>query len=185
MQCAVRNVDYSCLKATVTNRRGEEIHPRGIRTNRAPDKERVVEEQHVTPIQFGTPGHSQHLQVTIQSLTHRFHLPRSLPIRNEALRLPLLGDFYASPQQVYGRPDWDFVLKGFIDAGRTIRNAPRNGLPRPLGETNDFLLGVGAGAELRFRQNLTVRVDWGQALRSTPDVKRGSSEVNLLFSVVY
>ena len=45
--------------------------------------------------------------------------------------------------------------------------------------------GVGVGAEFRYRQNLTVRVDWGQALRSTPDVRRGSHEVNLLFSVVY
>jgi len=119
------------------------------------------------------------------SAEYRFHLPRSLPIRNEPLKLPMLGDFYVSPQQVYGRPDWDFVLKGFIDAGKTIRNKPRSGRPRPIGETNEFLLGVGFGAELRYRQNLTVRVDWGQALRSTTDVRRGSHEVNLLFSVVY
>jgi len=123
--------------------------------------------------------------VWVASAEYRFHLPRALPIRNEPLKVPLLGDFRASPQQVYGRPDWDFVLKGFIDAGKTIRNKPRDGAPRPLGETNEFLLGVGFGAELRFRQNLTVRVDWGQALRSTQDVQRGSHEVNLLFSVVY
>ena len=62
--------------------------------------------------------------VWIASAEYRFHLPRSLPIAREPLDLPVIGDFRAAPQQVYGRPDWDFVIRAFVDhryAARRIR----------------------------------------------------------------
>ena len=123
--------------------------------------------------------------VWVASFEYRFHLPRALPIQREPLQVPVLGDFRAAPQQVYGRPDWDFVIKGFFDAGKTVRNSPTDGSPRPVGEKNELLLSVGVGAEFRFRHNLTLRVDWGHSLQSTQDVSRGSDRVHFLFSVVY
>jgi hypothetical protein len=133
--------------------------------------------------------------VWIASAEYRFHLPRSLPIAREPLDLPVIGDFRAAPQQVYGRPDWDFVIRAFVDAGRTVRN-PRPDGTRPPGEVNETLLGAGIGAEFRFRHNLTARVDWGHALKdagcggSTGAAgacrdERGDDELHFLFSVVY
>lgn len=130
--------------------------------------------------------------VWVASAEYRFHLPRLLPIRREALDVPVIGPFRAAPQQVYGRPDWDFVIRGFVDAGRTIRNPLSNGTRQP-GERNDTLLGVGVGAEFRFRHNLTARVDWGYPLRaagcsadgSVCRTERGDDELHFLFSIVY
>jgi len=130
------------------------------------------------------PSESVGDSVWVATLEYRFHLPRALPIQREPVRVPLLGDFRAAPQQVYGRPDWDFVIKAFIDAGKTIRNQPSD--PTIVtGEEDDTLLGVGIGGEFRFRHNLTVRVDWGHALRSAGDIERGNNEVYFLFNVVY
>lgn len=130
------------------------------------------------------PSQSVGDTVWVASAEYRFHLPRALPIQREPLQVPLLGTFRAAPQQVYGRPDWDFVIRGFVDAGRTIRN-PRPDGTRPPGEVNETLLGTGIGAEFRFRHNLTVRVDWGHALKSAGETKRGDDELYFLFSVVY
>jgi len=92
---------------------------------------------------------------------------------------------------VYGRPDWDLVFRGFIDYGRTERVQ----LPPPaFRELNDTLLGAGAGIEFRFKQYLTVRADWGRALKSSkarddaqlgPRVRKGQDRFHLLFSVLY
>jgi hypothetical protein len=130
--------------------------------------------------------------VWVASAEYRFHLPRALPIQREPFRLPGLGDFRAAPQQVYGRPDWDFVIKGFVDAGQTTRNELPNGL-RPLNERDESLLGAGVGAEFRFRHNWTVRVDWGHALKEAGcvgspvvcSVEKGDDEVHFLFNLVY
>ena len=129
--------------------------------------------------------------VLVASAEYRFHLPRALPVIREPLSVPLLGDFRAAPQMVYGRPDWDLVFRGFIDYGRTERVQ----LPPPaFRELNDTLLGAGAGIEFRFKQYLTVRADWGRALKSSkarddaqlgPRVRKGQDRFHLLFSVLY
>jgi hypothetical protein len=129
--------------------------------------------------------------VFIASAEYRFHVPRLLPVRREPLNLPLLGDFRAAPQQVYGRPDWDLTLRAFVDVGRAIRNANNaSGVLR----TDDFeddetLVGAGFGAELQFRSNLRARVDWATPLTSSSENRSGSfgekSELHVLFSVLY
>jgi len=97
---------------------------------------------------------------------YAFHLPRSLPISREPLKLPWVGDFRLAPQQVYGRPDWDLVFRGFVDVGKSIRNNPQLGSGTEL---NQFLVGAGAGVELAFKGNLTVRVDWARGIHQEVD----------------
>lgn len=123
--------------------------------------------------------------VLIGSFEYRFHLPHSLPIAREPTRLPGLGAFRLAPQQVYGRADWDLVLRAFLDGAVTGANKrPDRGL-----EPNEFLLGAGVGAELVIRNNFRARFDWGRALRdndsTTTPVDAGDDEFHLLFMVLY
>ncbi len=92
---------------------------------------------------------------------YRFHIPRSLPIRRRPVDLPWVGDFRISPQQIYGRPDWDLIFRAFVDAGRSVRN------DRQLAtgtEVNQTLVGAGVGLEFVFRGNLRARVDWAHGI---------------------
>ncbi len=137
--------------------------------------------------------------VVIGTFEYRFHLPHSLPVQREPMKVPLLGDFRVSPQQVYGRPDWDLILRAFVDAGVTHRNKrppqadPCGTFPdppcAPRLERGDVLVGSGLGAELRIRNYLRVRVDWATALTSSHSVNHpvdvGDQEVHFLFSVLY
>jgi hypothetical protein len=125
--------------------------------------------------------------VVVGSLEYRFHIPRALPVEREPLRIPYLGDFRAAPQQVYGRPDWDFILRAFVDVGRAIRNGDA-----AIGATepDETLIGAGLGAELTFRSNFRARVDWGNVLKGTSDsiahpAEVGDYEINVLFSLLY
>jgi hypothetical protein len=104
--------------------------------------------------------------VYIGSAEYRFHLPRSLPISRKPVRLPWVGDFRVAPQQVYGRPDWDLIFRGFIDAGKSIRNNPQLASGTEL---DQFLVGAGAGIEFVYKGNLTVRVDWARGIHQEVD----------------
>jgi len=97
------------------------------------------------------------------TIEYRFHLANQLPIRREPIDIPWLGSFRLQRQQAYGRPDWDLILRGFVDAGYTQRNT--NALSAP-GADSQFLLGVGAGVELRLLDKFSARADWGHSLRS-------------------
>lgn len=127
--------------------------------------------------------------VYVGSVEYRFHVPRALPVRREPLAMPLLGDFRASPQQVYGRPDWDFIFRAFVDVGR----AERNEANRLAGERDQTLLSAGVGAELQIFSNVRARVDWAVALEDELGVggngreivNSGDSEIHALFSIVY
>jgi len=147
---------------------------------------------------FSVRGYPQSTSVGddawVASAEYRFHLPRFLPVKREPLKVPGIGRFRVAPQQVYGRPDWDLILRGFIDYGRTRRNDRALATTR---ETNETLVGVGAGIEFQYRSNLVARIDWGRALRDSkedfdgnpltndPVVRKGHDEIHLLFSVLY
>jgi hypothetical protein len=121
----------------------------------------------------------------IGTFEYRFHLPHSLPVAREPTQLPLLGDFRVAPQQVYGRADWDLILRAFIDTALTSSNERPNADLEP----SEFLLGTGVGTELVIRNNLRARVDWGIALKSnespTTRVDAGDHQFHLLFTVLY
>ena len=119
--------------------------------------------------------------VYIGSAEYRFHLPRSLPISRKPVKLPWVGDFRLAPQQVYGRPDWDLVFSGFIDAGKSIRNNPELASGTEL---NQFLVGAGAGIEFIYKGNLSVRVDWARGIHQevdcSPTTPSGSPDLGCL-----
>jgi hemolysin activation/secretion protein len=124
--------------------------------------------------------------VLIATAEYRLHLPRALPYSEEPGRfmgrpMPLLGtNFRWVPQQPYGRADWDLVLKGFVDAARTINSNPFSF------EQDQTLVSAGIGAELTLRSNLAVRVDWGIALDEIAGtVDSGSSRVHFAASIFY
>lgn len=127
--------------------------------------------------------------VWIGSVEYRFHLPRALPIAREPLRIPLLGDFRAAPQQVYGRPDWDLTLRAYVDFGHTTRN-DRTSVGGGVLEFNQTLIGAGIGAELQIKSNIRARIDWATALKATDNrlsnpTDVGDSQVHVLFSILY
>lgn len=125
--------------------------------------------------------------ILVASAEYRFHVPRILPIQPEPLNIPLLGDFRAAPQMIYGRPDWDFIIKGFIDYGQTKRVQGSHPTQPLAYEPGDKLLGAGAGVEFRYKHHVTVRADWGRVLKRPNDrhVKVGDNRFHLLFSVLY
>ncbi len=123
--------------------------------------------------------------VIIGSFEYRFHLPHSLPVAREPVSLPVVGDFRVAPQQVYGRADWDFILRAFVDVAATSAN----GSPGGVDEPGEFLAGAGVGAELLIRSNFRARLDWATALMSndstTSSVEAGDHEFHMLFQILY
>lgn len=142
---------------------------------------------------FSVRGYDQSVAVgdtvVVGSFEYRFHLPRALPISRRPLRLPLIGDFRIAPQQVYGRPDWDLMLRAFVDAGRAVRNDSQQS-GTGAGEFDQTLIGAGIGAELVFRSNLRARLDYAFALKDTNGqlsnpAKVGDSALHVLVSLLY
>jgi len=119
--------------------------------------------------------------VLLATAEYRFHLPRALGIQPNPTKFKLFGDpFRLLPQQPYQRPDWDFILRGFIDGGQVLQSAIVSG------EFNDTLVGTGVGAELQIYQNIDIRGDWALALTNLTDrVKTGSSRFTLLVTLLY
>lgn len=137
--------------------------------------------------------------VYLGTAEYRFHIPRSLPIRRRPVDLPWVGDFRVSPQQVYGRPDWDLVFRAFVDAGKSVRNDRQLATGTEVDQT---LVGAGVGLEFIFRGNLRARVDWAHGIYqsttcdptdvtspSCQTAQQGnidpSGELYFLFSVVF
>lgn len=118
------------------------------------------------------------------SIEYRWHVPRSLeprePKEQESTDNKGKGPtrkqeqpFKWAPQQAYGRPDWDLILRGFLDAGQTY-NADRLAF-----ENNETLVGIGVGAELQIKQDMSLRVDWGFPLKDLVGEKTDDSRVNI------
>jgi len=111
---------------------------------------------------------------------YRFHLPRSLGVEPEPRRF--FGDtFRVAPQQVYSAPDWDLILRGFVDAAQTF-NTDRRSF-----ESDNTLVGIGAGLEVQIKRNFNARVDFGVALSEVESagVDSGDSRFNFLFTLLY
>ncbi len=111
---------------------------------------------------------------------YRFHVPRVFAI--DPVPIEFLGDpFRASPQHVYGRPDWDLMLCAFIDAGTTMQSH------RAFFETDNTLIGTGVGFEILYKQNIRFRLDWGFPLKDLPaaGVKVGDERVYVSGSIVF
>jgi hemolysin activation/secretion protein len=116
------------------------------------------------------------------SVEYRFHLPRALPA--------------ASPPTIFGRPfrfatdsddlppDWDLILKAFVDAG-TVSNSRQLGF-----ESDESLLSTGLGAEIQIANNFSFRTDWGVVLdevgSDTPSPTTvGTQRWHFVFTLLY
>ncbi len=117
--------------------------------------------------------------VLIGSFEYRFHVSHAFgfePNPSEFLGRP----FRWRPQHAYGPADWDLILRGFFDIGRTISSEAFSF------EKSQTLMGTGFGIELQYRSNLSLRVDWGFALEDVPgQVESGSSEIHFAATIVY
>ncbi|HVS70505.1 MAG TPA: ShlB/FhaC/HecB family hemolysin secretion/activation protein [Phycisphaerae bacterium] len=120
--------------------------------------------------------------VLIATAEYRFHFPRILPVQADPSKTPFLWDkrFRFSPQQVYGRPDWDLIARAFFDVGQ-VWNTDKLQF-----EQDQTLAGTGLGIELQYKQNFNVRVDWGFALIDVPDqVQAGDNRVHVSATFLY
>ena len=104
----------------------------------------------------------------IMNLEYRYHLPRSLKPHSEikaadgspGVASKLLNHFNLRPPYVYGLPDWDLILRSFVDYGYTNVNE------KTFGEENLTMASTGVGVELRMLSNLNIRLDWGVVLNT-------------------
>ena len=117
--------------------------------------------------------------VVIANLEYDCHLPRLLSPNPAPSHLPVVGDFRCFPPQKSVPPDWDFIVRAFLDYGQTWNSEIEST------ERNETLVGTGIGAELQIRKNLSVRCDWGFALSPTQDTKAGSSVVHFVLTLAY
>jgi hemolysin activation/secretion protein len=118
--------------------------------------------------------------VIIGSVEYRFHVPRAMKWNPEPGTL--FGQpFRWRPQQPYGSADWDLVLRGFFDVGRTIVS------DAPNAEEEETLMGAGIGMELLYKRNFNIRADWGFVLNrlETDDVDVGDSRFHILATILF
>ncbi|MCB1281787.1 MAG: hypothetical protein KDB18_09720, partial [Salinibacterium sp.] len=164
-----------------------------VRGQYALDKCLVPNEQQVVGGLYSVRGYPESVvagdNVVIGSAEYRWHVPRSfrpysVPDAAGELREPgtFFGEpFYAAPRTVYGRPDWDLVLKAFMDVGRS------ENVDRQAFEKDEDLWGAGVGMDFLFYRNMSVRVDWAVALDEVDNqnVKSGSNRFHLVFTLLF
>lgn len=108
--------------------------------------------------------------VYIVSGEYRLHVPRLFDV--EATPGMLFGEeFRYAPSQPYARPDWDLILKAFVDVG----NVQSSG-SSPL-ERDETIIGAGIGVEFLFKRFVNMRLEYGFAL---DEVRETGSSRNLI-----
>lgn len=117
----------------------------------------------------------------VGTLEYRFHLPRALSIEENPSGTLFGRSFKTRPQQVYGQPDWDLVLKSFLDVGQTYNS------DRLVFESNETLIGAGVGVDLQILTNLSFRADWGFVLRDVGNgvAESGDNRVHLVLTILF
>jgi len=164
-----------------------------VRGQYSMDNRLIPNEQQVVGGLYSVRGYPESVvagdNVVIASAEYRWHIPRSfrplsVPDASGATREPMefFGrTFRQAPGQVFGRPDWDLVLKAFTDIGRS-QNTDRQAF-----EKDEDLWGAGLGVDLVFYRNLSIRADWAVALDDVDNqnVKSGSNRFHLVFTLLF
>ncbi len=127
--------------------------------------------------------------VIVASVEYRLHLPRLLKpsskpqsVFNRPVWLTPGGaprgkdDSDLSPTNP---PDWDLVLRGFLDVGTAQYNESL------ATEEDETLMSVGIGVELQLLKNVNLRLDWGHALRDAREVEEGDERVHFVATIVW
>lgn len=127
----------------------------------------------------------------VASFEYKYHVPRGMDVGapgtifgRPARTAKWLGeDFRYVPAEAMGSTDWDLILTGFFDIGRTSKNN------KLIGESDNTLSSVGLGAELQIRSNVSLKLDWGFALEDVrdggTDVEAGDSRMHVSFTFLY
>ncbi|MCL4221604.1 MAG: hypothetical protein KJZ65_09550 [Phycisphaerales bacterium] len=117
----------------------------------------------------------------VGTVEYRFHLPRSLKIDPDPKGRLFGREFKARPQQVYARPDWDLIFKGFLDVGQT-KNSDRR-----VFERDETLVGAGVGMELSIYNNISFRTDWGFVLDEVGDGQQevGDNRLHVVLTILF
>jgi hemolysin activation/secretion protein len=117
----------------------------------------------------------------IGSAEYRYHVPRAFKPRPVPGRSPLFGKpFRFAPQAVYGRPDWDLILRTFVDVGLARINQAENY------ESDEDLVGAGVGAELQVKERFGVRVDYGRVFSPVgEEAEVGDGRFHVILTVLF
>jgi hemolysin activation/secretion protein len=115
------------------------------------------------------------------SAEYRLHIPRLFEPDPAPAQVPLLGDFRLHPESVFGRPDWDLVVRFFSDAARALASDRRS----LDDESHETLLSIGAGLELQILRNLNLRADAGRVLSSAGSAEPGDIRGHLMATLLY
>jgi hemolysin activation/secretion protein len=116
----------------------------------------------------------------VATAEYRYHVPRAFTIQPEPREM--FGEvFRAAPQFVYGVPDWDLVLKGFIDVGGVYFS------DKNFFEDDETLIGAGIGFDFLYRRNVNIRVDWGFTLDDLDErnVNSGSNRLQFVATFLF
>ena len=113
---------------------------------------------------------------------YRYHVGRGLrPVsERDNIRPWRLGNM--RPLRPYSRPDWDLILRGFVDVGEAVYTDPISS------ESNSTLVGAGLGMELQVKENFVLRLDWGMALNDLDQperVRAGDSRLHVMAMFLY
>ncbi len=117
----------------------------------------------------------------VGSVEYALHVPRLLPPRPKPATCPVIDKpFRYAPASAAVLPDWDLILRAFVDGGYTCNSERIDSL-----ESNETLLSTGVGAELRFYRNFSVRLDWGIPLHAISGTPAGDSRFHFALTVSY
>ena len=152
--------------------------------------QRVIAQQEQTVGGFYTVrGYPESLvasdDAVLGTVEYRFHVPRAMtpwsPKSGEHRRNMFGDNFRGVPDRAYGRPDWDLILRTFVDAAKTMSNSET--------QKDQTLVGAGVGAELQIKQNMALRLDLGMALNAvendTDRVSPGDMRLHVSFMLLY
>lgn len=110
---------------------------------------------------------------------YRFHVPRAFgvqaPRRTELFDRP----FRVAPEAVYGRPDWDLILRAFVDYAYV------DVTDELAFESDDTLMSTGIGIELALKNNINFRADWGMALQDAGGTESGDNRFHFVLTLLY
>lgn len=110
---------------------------------------------------------------------YRLHVPRLFKPDATPTTLPVFGAFRTRPAHVFGLPDWDFVVSLFSDVG-WVGYHDQN----PT-EHEATLWSIGTGFQLQVLRNLVIGVDVGYMIQGADESRDGTTETNVLATILY
>jgi hemolysin activation/secretion protein len=110
---------------------------------------------------------------------YRLHLPRLFRPDATPIELPLIGPFHTRPAQVFGLPDWDFVVSVFTDVAYSFAT------DEVATDSPGTLWSAGVGAELQLLRNLIISTDVGYMLHGSQGSETGDTRANVVATLLY